>query len=136
MDTSIRRPIFARIKTGDSNLYSSYDEYITDISDNLLKIFNTKQGSAEIALNYGSPDFNSIVHNCPEAITSMETMLVETIIRFEPRLIKPNITGTIDPEYLGSLRFYISAFVDYQNNIRQISYNTIFVGNGKIMIKR
>jgi type VI secretion system protein len=136
MSQNVRQPLLERVLNGGQSNTSSYDDYIIQIGENLSKLLNSKQGSSEISEKYGMPDFNSVVHNCPQAVITMEKMITETIGYFEPRLKDTRVLGKIDKEHSGTLSFDIKANVVYENSKRPIAYKTVFVGNGKMMVKR
>ncbi len=136
MSQNVKQPLLGRVLNGGQSNTVSYEDFIAQIGENLSKLLNSKQGSAEISEKYGMPDFNSIVHNCPQAVITMEKMIAETIELFEPRLKDTRVLGKIDTQNLGTLSFDIKANVIYENNVRPIAYKTVFVGNGKIMVKR
>ena len=136
MNQNVKQPLLTRVLNGGQSNTASYEDYIVQIGDNLSKLLNSKQGSAGISEKYGMPDFNSVVHNCPQAVITMEKMIAETIDFFEPRLRDVRVLGKVDIQQLGTLSFDIKANVKYENSVRPIAYKTVFVGNGKIMVKR
>lgn len=59
---------------------------IRSILVNLSRMFNTRQGHALSALDYGMPDMTDFMREYPASAQGMERILREGIERYEPRL--------------------------------------------------
>ncbi len=59
---------------------------IDSVMAHLQRILNTRQGSVQIAEDFGLPDFTDLIDNYPESIRDLERSIRKMIQRFEPRL--------------------------------------------------
>lgn len=83
------------------------DELVS-ITEHLRVLLNARQGASEAAPRYGVVDFNSVVHDMPDALGVLQTSIRATIMEHEPRLEHVFVQHVADPDAL-SLRFEIRA---------------------------
>lgn len=111
------------------------NEELDSVAGYLNKILTTKQGSVEIADDFGMPDYTTLVYESVDnAVDIIASQLSNILEKYEPRL--KNITikfqGKNDNEL--SLIFSIEAFIiDHINS--PVYFKTIFGSDGSISIK-
>ena len=70
---------------------------VTSILRHLQQLLNSRQGSASIASDYGTPDFTNLIGNySTESVKDLTVAIKEVIEKFEPRL--RDIDVTIDSQ--------------------------------------
>jgi type VI secretion system protein len=97
-------------------------------------ILSTKQGSATIAYDFGIPDITNF-HNKSygEYIKEMEDSLIQTILKYEPRLKNVNVTYTKEENKTTVMHFKIEAqLVDYEDI--PVIFETVINPDGKVAI--
>src|ERR1019366_4505381 len=75
----------------------------------LQRLLNTRQGSVQIAPQYGIPDFMHVLQGGPEASLDMESAIRAVIDTYEPRLTAVRVTYMPAEGGGTSLRFHIQA---------------------------
>jgi type VI secretion system protein len=108
------------------------EQRIMSIKDNLMRIFNTREGVLPHLKDYGLPDISEIYRTMPNGIERLESAIQTTIERYEPRL--RNIRVTRMPQTPGrvlSIEFTLSGEV---LGVGRISFQTTFLSNGQSSI--
>jgi type VI secretion system protein len=57
-----------------------------DIAEHLEVLLNTRLGDAATAMDFGVLDFAEVVHSMPGSITTLQSSIRATVLRYEPRL--------------------------------------------------
>ncbi|MBN1130947.1 MAG: type VI secretion system baseplate subunit TssE [Chitinispirillaceae bacterium] len=110
----------------------SGEQRIMSIKDNLMRIFNTREGVIPHLKNYGLPDISEIYRTMPNGIERLESAIQTTIEQYEPRL--RNIRVTRMPQTPGrvlSIEFTLSGEV---LGVGRISFQTTFLSSGQSSI--
>jgi type VI secretion system protein len=81
---------------------------LTSVTEHLRVLLNARQGASESASRFGVTDFNSVVHNMPDALGLLQVSIRQTILEHEPRLEQVFVQHVPGTEAL-SLRFEIRA---------------------------
>ncbi len=107
---------------------------VRSIISHLRRLLNTRQGSVEIADDYGIPDFTAMAgDNYADAVDEMERSIKRTINKYEKRLQDVKIIIDQDNSDVFSIRFKLEAFMIGEDKIPVI-FNTVFRSDGKINI--
>ena len=110
----------------------SADQRMMSIKDNLTRIFNTREGLLPHLKDYGLPDISEIYRTMPHGIERLESAIITTIEKFEPRL--KNIRLTRLPQTQGkvlTIEFTVSGEV---LGIGRITFQTTFLSSGQSSI--
>lgn len=101
----------------------------------LQKLLNTRQGSVQIAPDYGVPDMTNIPG---ESITGagrrMERVLMDVLRRFEPRLTSISIQMDEREHSVLELRFKLEARLTRQPDV-PVVFETVINNSGNVTIK-
>ena len=82
---------------------------IDSVVAHLRRLLNTRQGSVQIAHDYGIPDLMHLLQAGPDASHGVETALRQVVEAYEPRLAGVRVTYMPAEDGLGPLRFNIQA---------------------------
>jgi len=82
---------------------------IDSVVSHLQRLLNTRQGSVQIAPDYGIPDFMHVLQGGPEATLSMEAGIRAVVETYEPRLTGVRVSYMPADDVLSPLRFNIQA---------------------------
>ena len=98
------------------------------------KILSTKQGTAIISYDFGIPDVTNF-HNKSygEYIKEMEESLVNTILRFEPRLKNVKVTYDDQEDKSTVMHFKIEAQLLNFDDVAVV-FETVIKPDGKVAI--
>lgn len=97
---------------------SSVERLVSSISNHVLKLLNTRQGSVASDGRYGLPNFSHLpgTFSSPET-EKIRTTIHEILLKYEPRLQRAEV------EFIGSqsdeitLQFTIEAIVEHLGNM-------------------
>ncbi len=111
----------------------------TRIIDSVLRhlslILNTRRGSAQIAEDFGLPDFTEFLRAYPDSIRDMERTVRRTILKYEPRLAGVRVRFVPREEDALSLRFQITAGLAIGEKKSPVIFESIVGSDGKISIR-
>ncbi len=114
---------------------SSSSEIIAGIMEHLQKLLNTRQGSVDIAVDYGLPDLTDLLHSYPESIRDIERELKNTISKFEPRLKAVRVKFIPNEDNPLELHFEINAQLSSKKKGPPIVFESILDPDGRVNIK-
>lgn len=111
------------------------DELSRSILRNLQNIFNTRQGSVLTLADYGSPDFNDLVDQFPDAIMEIRKSILYNVKEYEPRLKNIRVRHIPDEENPLDLKFEIYGQLNLGNSRASVAFTTIMGDSGRIKIR-
>jgi type VI secretion system protein len=109
---------------------------VASILEHLGKMFNTRQGNAPVAPDYGIPPMADMVHSFPTSIRIMEQAIRTTIEKYEPRLtgVRVRYSGSEDDVF--NLHFEVTAVLSQPDSGKApVSFNTNVGSNGKVIVR-
>ena len=105
------------------------------VIEHLMRMLNSRQGCALTVDDYGMPDFNDSAGSKIEIRTSMETVLRNSIQKYEPRLRRVIVRMEQDEGTRLNPRFTITAeLATTDDTQRQISFATVMDPTGQLTI--
>jgi type VI secretion system protein len=111
------------------------DELSRSILRNLQNMFNTRQGSVLTVAEYGSPDFNDLVDQFPDAIMEIRKSILYNVKQYEPRLKNIRVRHIPDEENPLDLKFEISGQLNLGKSRTSVAFTTIMGDSGRIKIR-
>jgi type VI secretion system protein len=82
--------LFERMRSPESafkrTIKEDEEKLFHSVLEHLQKVLNSRQGHALIQPDYGMPDFTDFKYSLPESVLEMETIIKNTIEKYEPRL--------------------------------------------------
>ncbi|NOR57397.1 MAG: type VI secretion system baseplate subunit TssE [Sulfurimonas sp.] len=100
----------------------------------IQNILSTKQGSAIISFDFGIPDVTNFHDKSyGQYIKDMEESLVQTIMKFEPRLANIKATYIKDDNQTILMNFKIQAQLANHSNV-PVLFETVINPDGKVVI--
>jgi len=101
----------------------------------LERLFNVRQGNVATRPDYGLPDFNSLVHQFPDAGVEFRKAIKRAIDEFEPRLRNTTVTTDTDGhDDKLTLRFKITAKLDAKGLKRPVNFTTQIDDDGRFRV--
>lgn len=108
---------------------------IASVLAHVVRILNTRQGSAPIAEDYGVPDFTSLASTYgPESVGQVEEAIVKVIQKFEPRLTGVQVVFEPHADRPFSLAFRLSARLAGAGQATPVVFETILTPDGRISV--
>jgi len=112
------------------------NQEVSSIIQHLQKLLNTRQGSSQIAPDFGLPDFTNIPgESVTDAGRRVEKILTKVIERYEPRLCRVKIEMETLKDKGFDLSFKLEGALSKQPDV-PIVFETILQTNGSILVKR
>ena len=108
---------------------------IDSVIGHLERILNTRQGSAQIADDYGVPDFSDFRSGFPDAIRDLERTIRNTIQTYEPRLTAVRIKFIPQDENMLTVSFQIVARLILEDKKDPVVFESIIDSDGKVTIR-
>jgi type VI secretion system protein len=99
-------------------------------------ILNTRQGNAQIADDFGIPDFTDFKSAFPEAHRDLERVIRQTIQKYEPRLKSVRVKFNHQDDALLTVSFQIIASLILEGRKDAVVFESILDSDGKISIRR
>ena len=129
---------FRLIGKNSEGFSGSFSE-VDSILEHLRNVLNTRQGSVQIADNYGMPDLTNFPgENLSVAVFELEKIIKTTVERYEPRLV--NIKVSYNPVISDNLtlRFGLTAEViaGFGEKRQAIFFETVITSDGVVMVDR
>lgn len=121
---------------GDPGLVDSR-ALLNSVQKHLMLLLNTEKGSVPIDDDYGVPDFFSLLGvGDVEALSRLERMLEEVVVKYEPRLRNVAIEVVNRDERGVNLHLQLSASLplDDEENLA-VSFDTVIDSGGRIRIE-
>ncbi|MFH1863007.1 MAG: type VI secretion system baseplate subunit TssE [bacterium] len=122
-----------RVLEDGSAQYQAIDE-VHSVIEHVKRLLNTRVGSAQIADDYGIPDFTDVVGvERSQMVYELCLSIKEVITRYEPRLT--NVKITVDPERSDefSLKFRAEGVIIGGRNL-PVVFETVISTDGKIEV--
>ena len=128
--------LMRRVANGESKgrLVVEPSAMLEDILDHLRDLFNVRQGSVPIRLDYGMSDFNDIVHQFPDALIVIRNEIRRQIVAFEPRLHDVTVRHVPTPDNPLKLVFSVVATLALPDRAQRVMMETEVGENGMIRL--
>ncbi|MGE4263169.1 MAG: type VI secretion system baseplate subunit TssE [Desulfovibrio sp.] len=108
---------------------------IQSVLGHVVKILNTRQGSAPIAQDFGVPDFTSIASSFGvESVAQIEEAITRVIQKYEPRLTGVQLSFEPQADKPFSLAFKLVAQLAGEGRQTPVVFETILNPDGRIMV--
>lgn len=109
---------------------------VNSILGHLRMILNTRQGNAQIAPDFGVPDFTSMVGTSGlDAIRDIEASMTEVVLKYEPRLQGVKIEFLPEDDQPLSLIFKLEARLSLEDREMPVVFETVLNPDGQIVVK-
>jgi type VI secretion system protein len=108
---------------------------IDSIIRHLERILNTRWGSAQIADDFGIPDFSDMRSGFPDALKDLERMIRNTIMKYEPRLQSVKVKFLQRDENMLALSFQIIGKLVLEGEKNPITFESMMDQEGKVTIR-
>ena len=108
---------------------------INSVIRHLERILNTRRGSAQIADDYGVPDFSDFRSGFPEGIRDLERTIRNTILTYEPRLKAVRVKFIPQDENMLAVSFKIVARLILDDKKDPVVFESVIDSDGKVTIK-
>ncbi|MCP3850632.1 MAG: type VI secretion system baseplate subunit TssE [Gammaproteobacteria bacterium] len=131
------KSLFDRINS-DSHSYSlrfDYGSLHYSILNSLQSMLNVRKGSLVSLENYGIPDFSEFVSQFPDAINKLKLSIRDYLHSFEPRIQSVQITHEPDIDKPLELKFTIVTKVFVDNDIQNLSFETVLTSSGQAIVR-
>jgi type VI secretion system protein len=111
---------------------------VNSIINHLQRLLNSRQGSVDIAADYGMPDFTSLLgDDLNEQSKKISDIIREMIEKYEPRLNKVQVIFVPVKDEVLSLRFKLQAeIVHVRDEKVYVELETVISSEGKIRVSR
>jgi type VI secretion system protein len=106
---------------------------IASVIRHLQQLLNTRQGSAEIAADYGIPDFAQLLQGGPDAPSDVEVVLRDIVEKYEPRLAGVRVRYTAHDDNRLTHRFDVQARL--RSDERPVYLETLVDLDGHVHVK-
>jgi type VI secretion system protein len=108
---------------------------IDSIIRHLERILNTRRGSAQIAEDYGVPDFTDLRSGFPEAIRDLERTIRDTLQKYEPRLKSVRVKFIPQEENMLTVSFQIVGRLILEEEKNPVVFESIMDPDGRVTIR-
>ena len=117
----------------DRSSQTQAETLVRSICNYLIRLLNTRQGSAPIDPLFGVPDLANVAGGLSSGATAdIEEELRRVISRYEPRLLKPRVTAVAQGTEVLSLSFSVSGMIDVDHQLIPLQLSTRPDGNGRL----
>ncbi|MDR1310354.1 MAG: type VI secretion system baseplate subunit TssE [Burkholderiaceae bacterium] len=99
----------------------------------LSQLLNTHQGTAMIAEDYGVPDISLSLDG--EALSNLEEVLAQVIVRYEPRLTQVTVRYQKDKSSAPTLAFRVGASIRGDSGVLPVFFETQIAADGSIAVQ-
>lgn len=107
---------------------------VASIVRHLERILNTRWGSAQIAADYGIPDFTALRSGLPDAIRDLERAIRDTIQKYEPRLEAVRVRFIPQEETMLTVSFQVVARLVLEGEKNPVTFQSVMDSDGKVTI--
>lgn len=120
----------------DSREVADPTQVVNSILRYLRLILNTRQGSVEIAPDFGVPDFTAMVGSSGlDSVRDIESSINEVILKYEPRLQHVKIEFIPQEDSPLALQFKLQAQLMLEHRGMPVVFETILDPDGRITVK-
>jgi len=125
----------ARLEIHDAEkTQNTLSRELVSIVKHLQKMLNTRQGSVEIADDYGVPDMTNFPsQSISDTEGELSKIIREVILKYEPRLSNVKVSFEPGDENIFSLRFKLEARLT-RDKKTPITLETVINSSGKINV--
>ena len=117
----------------DRSSQTQAETLVRSICNYLIRLLNTRQGSAPIDPLFGVPDLANVAGGLSSGATAdIEEELRRVISRYEPRLLKPRVTAVAQGTEVLSLSFSVSGMIDVDHQLIPLQLSTRLDCNGRL----
>lgn len=114
---------------------SRYESVSSSIRTHLSRVLTTRKRSVPISSEYGVPDLSNIAGSFESGSTlQIVQTILETVSRFEPRLLNPRVRALDDTTELSALRIEISGEILVNDQRTLIQIPAFVRANGEIVL--
>ena len=112
-------------------------QVVKSVLAHLRRILNTRQGSAQIAPDFGVPDFTSMIgaSGLVDSVRDIEASMTEVILKYEPRLQGVKLAFIPDEDSPLALLFKLQAKLKLENQDMPVVFETVLDPDGRIAVK-
>jgi type VI secretion system protein len=108
---------------------------IDSIIRHLERILNTRWGSAQIADDFGIPDFSDLRSGFPDALRDLERLIRNTIMKYEPRLQSVKVKFIQQDDNKLALSFQIIGKLVLEGEKNPVVFESMMDSEGKVTIR-
>ena len=108
---------------------------VDSVIRHLERILNTRRGSAQIADDFGIPDFTDFKSSYPDSHRELERAIRHTIQKYEPRLKAVRVRFMVSEDELLSVSFQIVARLILDDQKELVVLDSVLDADGKIQIR-
>ena len=114
---------------------SPFERVSASIRGHLMRILRTRRRSVPIAEDFGVPDLSNVAGSF-ESGSSVEIVraVLETVARYEPRLLSPRVRALETTTELGSLRLEISGEIFLGGQRWPVQFPALVRASGEIVL--
>jgi len=118
---------------GELDLYRvlEEDQHTLSVLDNLRRILNSRAGALSHLPDYGLPDMGLILQGLPAAAHGLMGTLVNTLLKYEPRLAAVNIE-LLPQTQPGYLEYVLDAQL---KEGERVTFGTTVAPEGKVLVR-
>ena len=117
----------------DRSSQTQAETLVRSICNYLIRLLNTRQGSAPIDPLFGVPDLANVAGGLSSGATAdIEEELRRVITQYEPRLLNPSVTTVAQGGEVLSLSFSLSGMIDVDHQLIPLQLATRLDGNGRL----
>jgi type VI secretion system protein len=127
--------IRSRAKTPDRSTQEDPKRIVDSVVEHLQKLLNTRQGGAQIAPDFGMPDYNEALRGQSGASREIEKSIRQSIQKYEPRLKAVRVRFIPLPDDLLSLNFEIYARLSIGDSEQTVVFESLMDEDGQIRIR-
>lgn len=108
---------------------------LNSVLSHIVRILNTRQGSAPISQDYGVPDFTSLATSFgSETVSQVEGAILNVIRKYEPRLTGVQVSFEPQQDKPFALAFKLSAQLATEGQKTPVVFETILNPDGRITV--
>lgn len=110
--------------------------YTESVLADLANLYNTRRGSVQTSEKYGLPDFANMLNSfAPPSLESIEAMIRETTLLFEPRLADVAVKHVPREGEHGLLRFNVTGHLGFRGNKVPLQFDAVLQGDGSVLVQ-
>ena len=118
---------------GDRSSQTQAETLVRSICNYLIRLLNTRQGSAPNDPLFGVPDLANVAGGLSSGATAdIEEELRRVITQYEPRLLNPRVNAVAQGGEVLSLSFSLSGMIDVDHQLIPLQLATRLDGNGRL----
>nr|EES52237.1 MAG: GPW/gp25 family protein [Leptospirillum ferrodiazotrophum] len=123
------------VSRSEARNQSRFEQVGSSIRAHLSRILRTRRKSVPIADDFGVPDLSNVAGSF-EAGSSVEIVraILETVGRYEPRLLSPRVRAHETTTELGALRLEISGEILVNGQNMPIQFPVLVKASGEVVL--